>query len=277
MCQGYHQIEIAEEDRSKTAFLTRYGLYQYRRMPFGLCNAPATFQRAMALVLRGMSWEEVLAYLDDVILLGKSFEDALKTIINVFERFRKYNLKLKAKKCVLFQKEVLYLGKVVSDKGISPNPVSVQKVLNWPAPSSFKEVERFVGLVNYHRSHIKDFAELTEPLYALLKKGAVFHWSTECKSSFTRLKDALVTSPVLAFPKPDADPRHGCLGFFHRSGAASNSKWGGKAGWFWQLYSCSRSEKVLYYQEGAPSSGSLYQTISPLPAGPAILCQDRPW
>ena len=204
MCQGYHQIEIAEEDRSKTAFLTRYGLYQYRRMPFRLCNAPATFQRAMALVLRGMSWEEVLAYLDDVILLGKSFEDALKTIINVFERFRKYNLKLKAKKCVLFQKEVLYLGKVVSDKGISPDPVSVQKVLNWPAPSSFKEVERFVGLVNYHRSHIKDFAELTEPLYALLKKGAVFHWSTECKSSFTRLKDALVTSPVLAFPKPDA-------------------------------------------------------------------------
>ena len=108
MCSGYYQIEIAEEDRHKTGFLTRYGLYQYKRMPFGLCNAPATFQRAMALVLRGLSWEQVLTYLDDVILLGKSFDEAIANITKVLDRFRHYNLKLKAMKCELFQKKVLF-------------------------------------------------------------------------------------------------------------------------------------------------------------------------
>ena len=114
MCSGYHQIEIDEKDKHKTAFITRYGLFQYKRMPFGLCNEPATFQRAMTLILRGLTWQEVLAYLDDIIILGDNFDDALKNIIAVFDRFRKYDLKLKAKKCALFQKRVIFLGKEVS-------------------------------------------------------------------------------------------------------------------------------------------------------------------
>ena len=91
MSSGYYQIEIAEEDKDKTAFITRYGLYLYSRMPFGLCNAPATFQRAMTLILQGMTCEQVLAYLDDIILLGKNFDDALNNIVSVFKRFRQFN------------------------------------------------------------------------------------------------------------------------------------------------------------------------------------------
>ena len=112
MSSGYYQIEIAEEDRAKTAFLTKYGLFEHSRMPFGLCNAPATFQRAMSLVLRGLTWNEVLAYLDDI-LVGRSFEDHLQTLIKVFQRFRQHNLKLKAKICHLFQRKVVFLGRLV--------------------------------------------------------------------------------------------------------------------------------------------------------------------
>ena len=209
MCSGYYQIEIAEEDRHKTAFITRYGLYQYKRMPFGVCNVPATFQRAMTLILRGMSWEEVLAYLDDIIILGKDFETSLSNLLSMFARFRKFNLKLKAKKCELFQKQVLFLGKVVSQSGISPNPASVEKVQKWPKPTSSKEVMSFLGLANYHRAHIKNFAGLAEPLYQLTKKrekGEKFDWSVEHESSFVQLKAALVSSPVLSFPKRSGGP-----------------------------------------------------------------------
>ena len=176
-------------------------------MPFGLCNAPATFQRAMTLVLRGLTWEEVLAYLDDIILLGKSFEDCLKTIIAVFDTFRENDLKLKAKKCVLFQRKVIFLGKEVSNEGVSPNPSSVEKVLSWPSPKTVKEVERFLGLVNYHRAHIKNFAKLADPLYRLTHKGKgfPFTWEEEHKKSFKTLKEALVSTPVLGFPRNGED------------------------------------------------------------------------
>ena len=95
MSSGYYQIELPEEDMHKTAFITRYGLFEYQRMPFGLCNAHATFQRAMTLILRGLTWEHVLAYLDDIIILGKSFEDSMENLIEVLRRFRYHNLKLK--------------------------------------------------------------------------------------------------------------------------------------------------------------------------------------
>ena len=206
MSSGYYQIEIEEGDKHKTAFITKYGLYQYKRMPFGLCNAPATFQRAMSLVLRGLNWEQVLAYLDDIILLGGGFEEALSTLVSVFKRFRQNNLKLKAKKCELFQTEVLFLGKQVTNAGISPAPESVAKVLNWPTPTSSKDVERFTGLANYHRAHIKDFARLANPLYSLTKKKKhEFKWTEEHEQSFIALKKSLTTSPVLAFPRPDGD------------------------------------------------------------------------
>jgi hypothetical protein len=126
MASGYYQIELDEKSRQKTAFITRYGLFEHTRMGFGLCNAPATFQRAMHLVLRGLTWTQVLVYLDDIIVLGKSFENGLRNLRNVLYRFREFNLKLKPKKCELFKDEVELLGKLVSAKGVSVSPSKVK-------------------------------------------------------------------------------------------------------------------------------------------------------
>ena len=160
LASGYHQIMVDEKDRHKTAFITKYGLFEHRRMAFGLCNAPATFMRVMGLVLRGLTWKHILAYLDDVIVLGRGFPDQLAHLKTTFDRFRKYNLKLKPKKCDLFRKEVTFLGKHVSPEGISLNPENVKKVKNWPVPKNSKDVERFLGFANYHRDHIKEYSHM---------------------------------------------------------------------------------------------------------------------
>ena len=139
MSSGYYQIPIKEEDRDKMAFLTKYGLFEQCRMHFGLCNAPATFQQAMMLILKGLTWKEVLAYLDDIMILGKSFDDHLNNIIEVLKRFKDRNLKLKAKKCSLFQTEVYFLEKRVSKSGIPVNPESKETIQNWQSEGSTKD------------------------------------------------------------------------------------------------------------------------------------------
>ena len=128
MASGYWQIEIDEKDCHKTAFITKYGLFEHKRMAFCLCNAPATFQRVIQFVLRGLTWSKILAYLDDVIVLGKDFADHLSNLRLTFGRFRKYNLKLKPKKCNLFHTETTFLGRVVSAKGVAVNPENIEKV-----------------------------------------------------------------------------------------------------------------------------------------------------
>ena len=206
MTSGYYQIEIEESDRPKTAFLTRYGLFEHCYMPFGLCNAPATFQRAMMLLLRGLTWEEVLAYLGDVTILGKDFYDHLDNLITVFKRFRSYNLKLKPKKCFLFQTQIMFLGKLVTKNGISVNPDSISVIKKWPKPTTVKEVQKFLGLVNYHRAHLKDFGNIAHALYDLTKKGTEFAWTQEHGEAFEKLKSALISAPCLAFPRNTSEP-----------------------------------------------------------------------
>lgn len=199
MASGYYQLEVGEVDRHKTAFVTKYGLYQFRRMPFGLCNAPATFSRAVSLVLRGLSWSRVIAFLDDILVLGKTFEEHVGNLSEVLERFVNYGMKLKPKKCKLLKNSVLFLGKVVSKSGVEVNPANIDRILEWPIPSSKKEVEAFIGLVNYHREHIIGFAGIAEPLYKL-KKKTLFKWGEEHTHSFEKLKQAMTTTPVLAYP-----------------------------------------------------------------------------
>ena len=218
LASGYHQIMVAEEDRHKTAFVTKYGLYEHRRMAFGLCNAPATFMRVMALVLRGLTWNQILAYLDDVIVLGKGFTDQIVNLRTTFDRFRQYNLKLKPKKCSLFRREVTFLGKLVSAAGISVNPENVDKVKKWPVPNCAKDVERFLGFVNYHREHIKEYAHTAQCLYKLTQKKAIFEWNQEQQASFDRLIESLVSAPILVYPNAhdrfilDADASNECIG-----------------------------------------------------------------
>ena len=160
MASSYWQILIEPGDCHKTAFVTRYGLFEHVRMPFGLCNAPATFMRAMNLVLRGLTWSVVLAFLDDALVLGNCVSSHFTNLEVVLGRFRQHKIKLKPKKCALFQIEVKFLGKMVSRGGISADPDKIAAVKTWPIPKTTKDVEAFLGFVNYHREHIPDFAKM---------------------------------------------------------------------------------------------------------------------
>ena len=158
LSSGYWQVGMEEADKEKTVFVTRKGLYQFKVMPFGLCCAPATFERLMETVLAGLQWDKCLVYLDDIIVVGKSFEDMLENLGEVFLRLRQAGLKLKAKKCNLFAKRVSYLGHIISQDGIATDPEKVKAVADWPVPSNVSEVRSFLGLCSYYRRFIRDFA-----------------------------------------------------------------------------------------------------------------------
>ena len=193
---AYWQVHIKPEHQRKTAFTTKYGLFEFNRMPFGLCNAPATFSRVMNLVLRGLTWDIVLAFLDDILVLGTSFENHLDNLTTVFERLRQFQLKLKPRKCELFQSEVVFLGRIVRNGQIELDRDSVSAVKDWPIPRTTKDVERFVGFANYHRSFIKDFTNIAIPLYGITGKKP-FYWDVEQQNAFDKMKNALLTAPVL--------------------------------------------------------------------------------
>jgi hypothetical protein len=154
-------------------------------------------------VLQRLTWKECLAYLDDVVVLGRNFEDQIDNLRRVFLRFQKYNLKLKPSKCQLMQTEVKFLRKIVSRNGISVNPDSIDAVKNWPRPTNKKEVESFIGFTNYHRNHIKRFSELAEPLHRLTGTKNEFEWRKDQASAFQSLKEALVHAVVLNYPTTD--------------------------------------------------------------------------
>lgn len=138
LLSGFHQFEVNEKDRPKTAFITKHGLFEYTRMPFGLCNAPSTFQRGVELVLRGLQWVTLLIYLDDVIIKGKTFKEHLNNLGEVLSRFQKFGLKLKPTtcKCSLLREGVLFLGHFVGKDELRANPSLVQDVEKWPVPQN---------------------------------------------------------------------------------------------------------------------------------------------
>ena len=196
---AYWQVHIKKEDKKKTAFITKYGLFQFARMPFGLCNAPATYCRVMNLILHGLNWDIVLAFLDDILVLGDSFETHLSNLRRVLQRFRKYGLHLKPKKCVLFQEEVEFLGRQVSNQGLSLSQENIKAVIDWPLPKTTREVEQFLGLVNYHRLFLKDLAKIAVPLYNITGKNK-FKWEEEQEMAFANIKTLITTAPLLGLP-----------------------------------------------------------------------------
>jgi hypothetical protein len=143
---GYHQIPMAEQDKNKTAFSTPYGHYEFNRMPFGLKNAPATFQRLMNSVLTGIQGLKCLVYLDDIVIYGASLEDHNKRLKEVLQRLRENNLKLQPDKCEFLRKEVIYLGHIISENGISPDPSKLTAIKEFPTPKKVKDVQSFIGL-----------------------------------------------------------------------------------------------------------------------------------
>ena len=158
--------------KRKAAFVTNEGLFQFRVMPFELCNAPATFERLMDRVLCGMRWSRCLVYLDDVISFGGTVTEALGRLEEVLSRLSNFGIQLKVKKCTFMQTEVMFLG-----TGLACDLPKLAAVQNWHAPDKVKGVRQFVGFVGYYRRFVKDFADLVEPLVALTRKGAPFIWT----------------------------------------------------------------------------------------------------
>ena len=200
LASGYWQVEVAPEDQPKTAFTTPEGLYQFKVMPFGLCHAPATFQRLMDRVLSGLKWSSCLVYFDDIIVVRTTFQEHLHHLTSVFTHLRGAGLKLKPKKCTLCRQQVTFLGHIVSTDGVATDPSKTEAVSKWPIPQNRKEVQQFLGLANYYRRFVKDFALISKPLQRLTEKNAPFEWTIGCQNAFDELRKRLVSSPVLAYP-----------------------------------------------------------------------------
>ena len=203
---GYWNVKISDKDKPKTAFsIPGSGLWQFTKMSFGLCNAPATFVRLMEKVLRGLSWKICLVYLDDIIVYSNSFEQHLENLSQVFDCLCKADLKMSPKKCSLFKDQVLFLGHVVSAGGISTDPTKLESVTNWPVPKTVKQVRSFLGLCSYYRRFVKNFADIARPLHQLTEANRKFDWTDSCQQSFNTLKTALTSAPILSYPTSD-DP-----------------------------------------------------------------------
>lgn len=200
MASGYWQVDLADEDKEKTAFTTGKGLHHFRSMPFGLKNAGATFQRLMELVLAGMDAKSCLVYIDDVIVFSKTEEAHLHHLEEVFKRIRQAGMKLKPKKCFLGRKEVTFLGHKVGQDGVQPDPSNITKVQDWPKPMKGDDLKSFLGLCGYYCRFIPGYSDLVKPLRDAAENKGSLVWSEEMSKSFSELKTKLVSNPILALP-----------------------------------------------------------------------------
>ncbi|UYV69577.1 hypothetical protein LAZ67_6004008, partial [Cordylochernes scorpioides] len=196
---GYWQIEVDEADREKTAFITPDGLYEFLVMPFGLCNAPATFERMMDKILKGLKWTMALCYLDDIVVYSKSFNEHLHRLEIILQCLDKAELRLNPKKCLFGTKRIRVFGHLVDSKGIYPDPEKIEAIAKFPTPKSITDVRSFIGLCSYYRRFIENFAEKAAPLHEVLKKDNKFMWNSDQQDAFDSLKKALMSEPVLAY------------------------------------------------------------------------------
>ena len=196
---GYWQVKMAPGSIEKTAFATHSGLYEFLVMPFGLCNAPSTFQWLTEMVLRGLARDICTVYLDDILVMGTTFEEHLCNLRCVFYRLRDAGLRLKPSKCYLARKQVEYLGYVISDCRVAADPKKIKAVKEFPILVNLKQLRSFLGLASYYRRFICNFSKVANPLFALTKKGVAYEWTKQCQDVFENLKDLLTTSPILAF------------------------------------------------------------------------------
>ncbi|XP_059360625.1 uncharacterized protein LOC132098573 [Carassius carassius] len=210
LASGYNQVPVSESDRPKTAFCTPFGLFEWNRMPFGLCNAPSTFQRLMERLFGDQRHQSVMLYLDDIIVFSSSVQQHLQRLRMVLDRLRAEGLKVKLEKCAFFREKVRYLGHVISAQGVATDPSKVEAVAQWPCPSTVSELRTFLGFVGYYRRFVEGFAKLAAPLHKIVaeltrgKSGKhsqdlAVAWSSQCEEAFQTLKRKLTTAPVLAY------------------------------------------------------------------------------
>ncbi|GBG77921.1 hypothetical protein CBR_g25852 [Chara braunii] len=199
---SYHQIEVHPDDQYKTTFQTRYGHYEFVMIPFGLTNAPATFQRCINDLFRPWLDKFVVAYLDDILVFSKTLQEHQGHLRQVLEKLREANFKINPKKCEWDKTQVLYLGHVLDEDGIKPEDSKIAAIRDWSTPRTLRELRSFLGLANYHKKFVRNFSTIAAPLRRLLKKEAIWQWDKDCVSALKRLKRALIEYPVLKVADP---------------------------------------------------------------------------
>ncbi|KAI3619099.1 retrotransposon nucleocapsid protein [Moniliophthora roreri] len=201
---AYSHLRIREGDEWKTAFRTHLGLFEHLIVPYGLTNAPAAWQSFIQDVLRDILGLVCVVYLDDILIFSKTQEEHDQHVRLVLERLRNANLCANAKKCEFDKAEVEYLGYIVSAQGISMNPKKLDTILSWPEPRKLKDLQSFLGFMNFYRRFIHDYSRITLPLTTLTKKSITFNFSDECRGSFEELKRRFTSAPVLRHFDPHA-------------------------------------------------------------------------
>lgn len=211
LASGYNQVPVTEADKPKTAFCTPFGLFEWNRMPFGLCNAPSTFQRLMERLFGDQRHQSLLLYLDDIVVFSSSVTQHLERLEVVLGRLKREGLKAKLEKCAFFKQQVKYLGHVVSSQGVATDPSKVEAVAKWGRPGSVTELRSFLGFTSYYRRFVEGFAKLAAPLHKLVAEfvgsrhkkspgqGFASAWTEHCQKSFDTLKEKLTTAPILAY------------------------------------------------------------------------------
>jgi hypothetical protein len=202
---AFNRMRIADGDEWKTAFRTRYGLFEYNVVPFGLSNAPSAFQHFINNVLHEHLDEFCSAYIDDILIYSDDLESHQKHVRWVLEATRKVGLQLDIKKCEFHVSEVTYLGLIVSTEGIRMDPRKVEAVLNWETPRNLKDIQAFIGFANFYRRFVRGFSAAAAPLLRLSRKGVPFTWSRECETAFQDLKHRFCTAPILIRFDPDKE------------------------------------------------------------------------
>jgi len=197
---AYNLVRIKEGDEYKTAFRTRYGHFEYLVMPFGLKNAPATFQHFINDVLSDYLDNFVISYIDDILIYSNSLEEHHEHVKKVLKKLLENNLYIKLEKCEFDVPETAFLGYIISRDGLKVDPNKIKAILDWPAPTSVKEVQSFIGLCNYYRIFIKDFAKIARPLHKLTRKNVTFLWGSDQQKAFDKLKELFTSAPILRNP-----------------------------------------------------------------------------
>lgn len=201
LAKGFNQIEVAPADIPKTAFSTSSGHYEWLRMPFGLCNAPATFQRLMNYVLREHIGKICFVYLDDIIIFSTSLQEHIQAIEEIFTSLRKANLKVQLDKSEFLKTETEYLGHIISDKGVRPNPKKTDAIKNYNIPKTQKQIRQFLGICGFYRKFIRDFSAIARPISKYLKKDSKVNIKDPYYvEAFNKLKVLLTSEPILAYP-----------------------------------------------------------------------------